>query len=126
MFRDFPQVILAVFLLLFVTLIILHYDSSSAIQEETVRTMNSMVRTHALSNADHSSRVQEGSFSINKENFEKEVIDELKGSNINLLSEDYETTFNYLEDEGNLKAIRLILHTHNREYQSTAVVNLVE
>lgn len=126
MFRDFPQVILAVFLLMFVALLVLHSDSSSAIQEETVRTMNTVVRTRAMANADHSSRVQEGSFSIDKENFEKEVIDELKGSNINILSEDFVTTFNYLEDEGNLMAIRLILHTHNREYQSTAVVNLVE
>lgn len=125
--RDFIELGLSSVLILLVVMMIMHHDTSAVNQEETVQIMNTAIRTNALSNANHASRIQEGQLFINKEGFENDVRNELENADVNILSEDATFTFHYLEeDSGSIKAVRLFLETYGREYQATAIVDIAE
>lgn len=85
--------------------------------------MNTAIRVSAISNADHSSRAHEDEFYLMKDDFEEEVLARLSESGV----EKSGSTFDYLENQnGSIKAVRLLLETEGREYQTTAVVDIVE
>lgn len=127
MLRDLPELLIGLITTAFIIIILMFYYSTSIQQDRTVQLMNEVIRTSAISNIDHSSRVKEGQVYISKPEFENEVVGQLLNNDGNLFSDEMEHNFEYLEnEEGAIKSIRLNLKNDGKEYQSTIVVDIAD
>lgn len=96
-------------------------------QDHAVMAITETIRSSAISNANHRSRLSPGEFYIQKESFEDTFERLVYENRVMRLSEGAEITFDYLEDEetGSTKAIRVIINeSDNKVYQATAVVDI--
>lgn len=127
MLRDIPEIITNLLVGIVIVLILIFYFSTSFRQESTVQLMNEVIRTSAVSNIDHSSRVEEGQLYISKEDFENDVINQLANNDTIHTTSETKYVFDYLENTvGAIKSIRLNLNHEGKDYQSTVIVEIVE
>lgn len=127
MFRDIVEIITDSFILIFIVLIAMFFFTTTIKQENTIQFMNEVIRTNAISNIDHSSRVQKGKLYLSKSDFENDVITSLNNDDNNLFSSETVYNFEYLETEDEaIKSIRLNLISEGKQYQSTVVVDIAE
>lgn len=125
--RDLPEIIRVVIVGVVMILVMFFFMGSSIQRDETIYTMNQVVRASAISNVDHASRIEKGQLFITKSDFEKDVVDQLNHSNGELFDSDTIYNFDYLEDENNaVKAVRLNVNTNGNDYQSTVIVNIAD
>lgn len=124
--RDIPEVIRMVLVSIVMILVLLFFMGSSVQRDERVYLMNQAIRSSAISNMDHASRVEVGRLHLYKSDFEQDVKDQLQESNGGLF-ETANYQFEYLEDsDDRLKAVRLLIDLDGKDYQSTVVVDLAE
>lgn len=123
MLRDYPAIIGLVFVGLFLLVITAIFYQNDYKQNSIVMGLTETVRTSAISNADHSSRLKEGELFISIEDFEQDFGEKIQ-LNKNVKSE-ATYSFDYLKSNvGAIKSIRVYLDNEGTEYQATYKVNI--
>lgn len=124
MLRDIPNffmIILVSFVLIFTGV---KYQVSNFQQDSAVTNINETLRTTVIANRDDSSRLHEGTFKIDKENFEKDFKKRLI-SNDQFNEKADSLLFDYLENEdGSIKGIKVKITGEKNTYQATSVLNV--
>jgi len=122
--RDYPFMIgLTFFGILLMIFISIFYHSSYR-QDSIVLGMTETIRTSAIANVDNVSRINEGELFLDIEKFEKDFMNRIsKNKNINLKDPKYK--FEYLKnDNGSIKAIRVVIQDEDTRYQATCKVDI--
>jgi len=121
--RDHPVIIGIVFGGIFLLIITAVYYQKDFKQSSITMGLTETVRTSAISNADHSSRLKEGELFITIDEFERDFGEKIQ-LNKNVKSE-ATYSFEYLKNnDGAIKSIRVYLDNEGTEYQATYKVNI--
>lgn len=90
-------------------------------------TLNEATKTSALLSVDNQSRVKEGELFLQKELFESKVKEIVLSNNTIKSKEELTFTFDYLANEnGSIKALRVVASDGEATYQSTLKVDISE
>lgn len=125
MLRDFPYVILLMFIgIIFIVISGIYYQKNYK-QDSVVLGLTETVSTSAITSADNSSRLNDGELYIDKAKFEEDFKAKISDNLSVKISENATFTFNYLDnDNGSTKAIRVLINDNGQTYQATAKVNI--
>lgn len=125
--RDYPYLIGFMFLGIFIIIILGIYYQKTYKQDSVVLGIVETIRSCAINNADNSSRVEEGEFFLEKDQFEKDFKQKIVLNDNVKLDDNASYEFKYLtSQDGSIKAIRVLIKDDGQTYQATAKVNIAE
>lgn len=125
--KDYPYVLVIIIVGIFMLIIGSFYYNQNFVTDSVLQGITETVRTSAISNADNSSRIQDGELFISKDDFEADFKKRIESNkNVNI-SQDATYEFEYLDnDNGSTKAIRTIIHDGDNTYQATCKLSVAE
>lgn len=104
-----------------------YYYQTNYKHETLTMTLNEATKTSALLSVDNQSRVKEGELFLQKELFESKVKEIVLSNNTIKSKEELTFTFDYLANEnGSIKALRVVASDGEATYQSTLKVDISE
>ncbi|HDX9596015.1 hypothetical protein [Bacillus cereus] len=102
-----------------------YYYRENFATDSVTQGVTETVRVSVISNADNSSRVQNGELFIVKSDFEKDFKKRIESNKLVKISSGATYEFKYLDNKnGSTKAIRAIIHDGDQMYQVTYKVSI--
>ncbi|MFP7474284.1 hypothetical protein SFC55_25195 [Niallia taxi] len=127
MLRDLPFTLWLMIIGIFLIVITGMYYQTNFKQDSIVLSLTETIRTTAIHNADNSSRINPGELYISINNFERDFIARMSVNNNVKFSESVTYKFKYLtNDNGAIKAIKVLIKDGSINYQATAKVTISE
>lgn len=124
MLRDIPNLFLIILVCFVFIFTGVKYQVSTFQVDSSVTSVSETLRATIIANRDDSSRVKEGTFKINKANFEKDFKKRVI-SNGQFKDKNGSLTFDYLEDDqGNIKGVKVKVKDDKNTYQATSVLDV--
>lgn len=121
--RDISSVVMFTIFCFTLIFISTKYSMENYKQDTVVMNVNETLRATVIANRDDSARLKEGTFKIDKENFEKDFEKRLATSD-QVSTEDGSLVFDYLETgEGNIKAVKVKIKGESNSYQATTILD---
>jgi len=103
------------------------YYQTNFEQDSIVLSLTETIRTTAIHNADNSSRINPGELYISINEFEKDFEEKMSANNDVNISDLAAYKFEYLKNQnGAIKAIKVIIKDGTIKYQATAKVTISE
>lgn len=128
MLRDFPKIIMMMFIGFFLMLLIAIYSINNYKQDSSVNAVNETLKATALQNRDDSARVNRGQFRLNRADFEKDFKERLSLNRSLVVKSTTKYYFDYLDDnKGGIKAIKVKIANDGLDsYQGTTILNVAD
>lgn len=130
--RDIPHIFVIFLMAMFFIGLITFTGLSNYNVDTTETSLTEALKSSVLANTDYSARLERGTYRLDKEGFEtefKEKFEDLR--NVGRANADIEYKFDYLESNGNIKAVKAKVTinpggTNGNEtvYRSNVIVNI--
>lgn len=122
--RDIPHFFMIVLVSFVLIMIGTRYQVNGIQQDSAVTNINETLRTAVIANRDDSARLNEGTFKLNKEKFEKDFKQRVAGNN-NFENDQNKLVFDYLEtEEGYVKGVKVKIIGEKNTYQATSILDV--